>query len=68
MTNQQRRQNLKQKCDEEGPNPSEDLPESGSANSFEQFTALLHKQARTGDLYYRTCISTQGVISTMYVG
>jgi len=32
-----------------------------SANSLEQFTALLHKQVRTGDLYYQTCVSTKGI-------
>ena len=45
IRNQQGRQNLKLKRDEERPNPSEDPPEPGPANSIEQFTALLHEQA-----------------------
>jgi len=51
----------KRKRDEEGPDPSEDPAEPDRTTSIEQFTALLHKQALTGDPCCFAHVSTQGL-------
>jgi len=61
MRNQHTHKKLKQKHDEDGPNPSEDPVEPDPVISTEEFTALLHEQAHNSNLCCQACVSTQGM-------
>ena len=58
---QQRRDMKKRKWVEEGIHLSGDPAEANCPTSLEQFAALLHKQALTGDICYSARVSIQGL-------